>query len=219
MLIFLISWSLRTTTTTTVQLCLPPCPPLCTSCSFGLGFWRTERLSRQFPDDTFGLVGAQLLTVAVLAGVWCAGAGDLPLSLDSLKETVLPASGSLAVPISLLWTGLVTTALTVFGETLAMRKVSAAESTVILSTEPIWGTAFAAILLGETIGWNTGLGAVLIVSACTWTSVGPALQSKVLSLIAAAGAAGSIGEGGEVGVDDLTETVGTVVKELVKDQM
>lgn len=160
-----------------------------------------------------------MLTVAVLAGVWCAGAGDLPLSLDSLKETVMPASGSLAVPISLLWTGLVTTALTVFGETFAMRNVSAAESTVILSTEPIWGTAFAAILLGETIGWNTGLGAVLIVSACTWTSVGPALQSKVLSLIAAAGAAGSVGEGGGVDADDLTETVGTVVKDLVKDQM
>lgn len=160
-----------------------------------------------------------MLTVAVLAGVWCAGAGDLPPSLDSLKETLMPASGSLAVPISLLWTGLVTTALTVFAETFAMRNVSAAESTVILSTEPIWGTAFAAILLGETIGWNTGLGAVLIVAACTWTSVGPALQSKVLSLIAAGGAAGSVGEGGGVDVDDLTETVGTVVKDLVKDQM
>ncbi|CAN0488761.1 unnamed protein product, partial [Ectocarpus sp. 12 AP-2014] len=61
---------------------------------------------------------------------------------------------------------LVTTSLTVFGETVAMKKVSAAESTIILSTEPIWGTAFAAALLGESIGWNTGLGAVLIVSAC-----------------------------------------------------
>lgn len=189
-------------------------PPLFPN-SFGLGFWRTERLSRQFPEDTFGLVAAQLLTVAVLAGAWCAAAGDLPLSLESLKETVLPASGALAVPLSLLWTGLMTTALTVFGETLAMQKVSAAESTVILSTEPIWGTAFAAILLGETIGWNTGLGAVLIVSACTWTSVGPALQSKLLSLIAA----GTVVEAGGVDADDLTDTVGTVIKEIVKDQM
>ncbi|CAN0091716.1 unnamed protein product [Ectocarpus sp. 8 AP-2014] len=94
-----------------------------------------------------------------------------------------------------------------------MKKVSAAESTIILSTEPIWGTAFAAVLLGESIGWNTGLGAVLIVSACTWTSVGPALQSKMLSLAAAVAGAGTVVEGG----DDLAETVGTVIKEIVKD--
>ncbi|CAM9582703.1 unnamed protein product [Ectocarpus sp. 12 AP-2014] len=183
--------------------------PLC----FGLGFWLTERCSRKYPEEIFGLVAAQLLTVAVLAVGWCAQAGDLPLSLASLRETVLPSSGNLAVPISLMWTGLVTTSLTVFGETVAMKKVSAAESTIILSTEPIWGTAFAAALLGESIGWNTGLGAVLIVSACTWTSVGPALQSKMLSLAAAVAGAGTVVEGG----DDLAETVGTVIKEIVKD--
>ena len=197
--------------------------PGCNECaprspdSFGLGFWLTERCSRKYPDEIFGLVAAQLLTVAVLAVAWCVQAGDLPLSLTSLKETVLPSSGNLAVPISLMWTGLVTTSLTVFGETLAMKKVSAAESTIILSTEPIWGTAFAACLLGERIGWNTGLGALLIVSACTWSSVGPALQTKMLSLLAAAAGASSVVEGGMVDVDDLAETVGTVIKEIVRD--
>ena len=181
-----------------------------------MGFWLTERSSRKYPGDTFGIVAAQLLTVAVLAIGWCAQAGNMPISFESLHETVIPSSGSLAVPLSLLWTGLVTTALTVFGETMAMKKISAAESTIILSTEPIWGTAFAAVLLGETIGWNTGLGAALIVSACTWSSVGPAIQSKLLSLIAATGAAGtSVG----VDADDLTDTVGTVFKELTKDQI
>lgn len=189
-----------------------------TPISFGLGFWLTERCSRKYPDEIFGLVAAQLLTVAVLAIGWCVQAGDLPLSLASLRETVLPSSGELAVPISLMWTGLVTTSLTVFGETLAMKKVSAAESTIILSTEPIWGTAFAAVLLGETIGWNTGLGALLIVSACTWTSVGPALQSKMLSLVAAAaGASTAAAEAGIVDVDDLADTVGTVLKEIVSE--
>ena len=41
----------------------------------------------------------------------------------------------------------------VFLETLAIDKVSVSDSTVILSTEPIWGTAFAAVLLGGTIRW------------------------------------------------------------------
>ncbi|CAN0054129.1 unnamed protein product, partial [Ectocarpus sp. 4 AP-2014] len=84
----------------------------------------------------------------------------------------LSVCGSPPAILLVLLQGLVTTSLTVFGETVAMKKVSAAESTIILSTEPIWGTAFAAALLGESIGWNTGLGAALIVSACTWTSVG-----------------------------------------------
>lgn len=161
-------------------------------------------------------MAAQLLTVAVLAVGWCVQAGDLPLSLESLRETVLPSSGNLAVPISLLWTGLVTTSLTVFGETVAMKEVSAAESTVILSTEPIWGTAFAACLLGERIGWNTGLGALLIVSACTWSSVGPSLQAKLLSLMAAAGTTAMAESSGMVDVDDLAETVGTVIQDLVE---
>lgn len=78
-------------------------PPLKNN-SFGLGFWLTERCSRKYPDEIFGLVAAQLLTVAVLALGWCAQAGDLPLSLASLRETVLPSSGNLAVPISLIWT-------------------------------------------------------------------------------------------------------------------
>ena len=54
-----------------------------------------------------------------------------------------------------------------------MKKLSAAESTVIYSTEPLWGTAFAAIALGEHVGWNTGIGALLILSACVWSSLGP----------------------------------------------
>lgn len=198
-----------------------PTRPLPPQRSFGLGFWLTERCSRKYPDEIFGLVAAQLLAVAVLAVGWCVQAGDLPQSLASLLEVVLPASGSLAVPVSLVWTGLVTTSLTVFGETLAMKKVSAAESTIILSTEPIWGTAFAACLLGEHIGWNTGLGALLIVSACTWSAVGPALQAKLLSLITAVAGTGTAVEAGlldvDIDVDDLAETVGTVLQEFVKD--
>lgn len=184
--------------------------------SFGLGFWLTERCSRKYPEEIFGLVAAQLLTVAVLAVGWCVQAGDLPLSLESLRETVLPSSGNLAVPISLMWTGLVTTSLTVFGEAVAMKKVSAAESTIILSTEPIWGTAFAACLLGERIGWNTGLGAMLIVSACTWSSVGPSLQTKLLSFMAAAGTTAVAESAGIMDVDDLAETVGTVIQEIIE---
>ena len=62
--------------------------------------------------------------------------------------------------------------MTAYGENIAMRSLSAAESTVIYSTEPLWGAAFAAATLGETLGWNTFVGALLIICACLWSSLG-----------------------------------------------
>ena len=174
-----------------------------------------ERNCRAYPKNAWGLVGAQMLIIATLSALWCSAEGQLPSSFDSVRDTVFPASGSLSIPITILWTGIVTTALTVYGETLALQKISAAESTIILSTQPIWGTAFASVLLGEAVGWNTGLGAVLIISACTWKSVGPALQNRLLSMIAATGAAETFKDE----LKDTVETVGTVVKDLVQDHM
>ena len=59
-----------------------------------------------------------------------------------------------------------TTALTIYVENIALRSLKAAEATVILSTEPLWGAAFASVALGEALGWNTLLGAVFILTAC-----------------------------------------------------
>jgi threonine/homoserine efflux transporter RhtA len=72
----------------------------------------------------------------------------------------------------LLWTGVVTTALTTFGENIAMKRLDAAESTVIFSTEPLWGTLFSSLALGEMVGWNTAFGAAFIIAACSWRSAG-----------------------------------------------
>lgn len=177
--------------------------------SFGVGFWLTEWSARKYPGDTFGIVAAHLLAVLVLAIGWCALAGQIPGSFESLQETVLPSSGSLSVFLSLLWAGLMTTSLPVFLETLAMQNVSAAESTVIFSTEPIWGTVFAAALLGETTGWNTGIGATLIVLACTWSLLGPAIQTNVLPFIGASRVGDTSAGRGMVNVDYLIAAVGT----------
>jgi drug/metabolite transporter (DMT)-like permease len=85
------------------------------------------------------------------------------------------------VTAAILWTGVVTTALTSFVENFAMKNLSASESTIIYSTEPLWGTAFAAVTLNESIGWNTVLGAILILAACVWSSVGPVIGTGLLS--------------------------------------
>ena len=81
------------------------------------------------------------------------------------------------------WTGIVTTALTAYGENYSMKSLSASESTIIYSTEPLWGTAFAAVALGETVGINTAVGAALIMCACVWSTLGPAISGTHCLLI------------------------------------
>jgi hypothetical protein len=65
----------------------------------------------------------------------------------------------------------VTTAATTYVEARALQTLDAVESTVIYSTEPLWGTAFAVMYLGEMVGPNTILGAILIITACLYRTI------------------------------------------------
>lgn len=89
-----------------------------------MAFWRTEHYARKYRDDIFGIVASQLLVVAAMSMAWCLSAGDIPVSMQTLSDMIFPASGSLSVPISVVWTGIMTTALPVFAETFAMKEVS-----------------------------------------------------------------------------------------------
>lgn len=156
---------------------------------FGLGFWRIEKIIKQAKEagEAQGFTGAMMLTVAAFTFVWTLSSFFSPLlhgdaaAATSAVASQLQSLTSWKVICSLLWTGVVTTALTSFGENIAMKELSAAESTVIYSTEPLWGTAFAALTLGEHIGANTIVGAVLVISACVWSSMGPSLAALVLA--------------------------------------
>merc|ERR1712238_319284 len=66
----------------------------------------------------------------------------------------------------LFWTGVVTTAFTIYMETLALKTLSAAETTLIFSTEPLFGAAFAGVVANECFGIETAIGAVFIVGGC-----------------------------------------------------
>jgi drug/metabolite transporter (DMT)-like permease len=153
---------------------------------FGLAFWRVETIMQQSKSssDSQGFTAASLSVVASTSLVWCAQDFLLPLlqhsrNLDgdqalqtALHQLVYAIASDWKVPAALLWTGIVTTALTTFGENVAMKRLDAAESTVIFSTEPLWGTLFASVALGEVIGWNTAFGAAFIIAACSWRTAG-----------------------------------------------
>eukprot|EP01038_Epipyxis_sp_PR26KG_P009939 gene9939-13370_t len=182
---------------------------------FGLGFWRIERMMKicTKPGEAQAFTGAMMLVVAVFSIIWTSHDFIFPLLTNpdkyaslSIIKSQLNAFNQWQVPAAILWTGIVTTALTSYGENIAMRKLSAAESTVIYSTEPLWGTAFAAFTLGEHIGWNTFVGATLILSACLFSSLG----AKLVGLLSAT----EISIGAE-GLEEVSENIGINVSELV----
>ena len=155
---------------------------------FGLGFWRIEGYMREAkePGDAQAFTGAMMISVAAFSYMWSLHDFVLPHMSDpgGLMQAIgvqVAACGDWKVFAAVAWTGIVTTALTAYGENYSMKSLSASESTVIYSTEPLWGTAFAAVALGETVGLNTAVGAALIMSACVWSTVGPAVSGTTLT--------------------------------------
>jgi drug/metabolite transporter (DMT)-like permease len=139
--------------------------------AFGLGFWRMESAMRRFPDHASRMTAAQLLAVflsSVAYGLW---AIDMP-TLQSFPWDEWMTSSS--VIFSILWTGIITTALSIYMENKAMQTLSAAETTLIFSTEPLWGAAFAGLVMGEQLGPNVALGATFIMTACLYSNLGMA---------------------------------------------
>lgn len=151
---------------------------------FGLGFWRAEHYMRKCKEgEAEAFTGALLAAVAICSFFWTAHDWASPVlqhaamqhkdvfaALGSEIEKLAPILQDWHVIAGLVWTGVVTTALTTYGENFALKSLSSAETTVIFSTEPLWGTAVAALTLGEHLGPNTFAGAFLIILACMWSS-------------------------------------------------
>lgn len=137
--------------------------------AFGIGFWRIEKALNRYPTEAKRLTAAQLLAVFIAS--LCYGFS----AIDSSTLQSYPWQDWLTSPMilfSIFWTGVITTALTIFMENKAMETLSAAEATVIFATEPIWGTAFAAVVLSEQLGVNSFIGGALILSACFYSNLG-----------------------------------------------
>ena len=154
---------------------------------FGYAFYRIETMMRNCkePGDAQAFTGSMMISVALGSLAWTLHDFILPhlglthtdtAQLWSSVQEQMVGFHDWKVVAAVVWTGVVTTALTAYGENYAMKSLSAAESTVIYSTEPLWGTAFAAVALGEHVGLNTFVGAALILSACVWSSVGPTVS-------------------------------------------
>ena len=135
---------------------------------FGMGYLQLEELMSRRPDMALPVSAIKLLVVALaslcmfeLTPLWAD---------DGMWVPQIPNfSAILSSPVALggiLYTGLVTTALALWVESIAFAKVPATDASIILTTEPLFAALFGAISLGETFGMSDYVGASLIVGAC-----------------------------------------------------
>ena len=132
---------------------------------FGIALWKCEVVQKEYPDQGGALTAIQLVVTMLASWAWVVyDAHGLPP-----VETFTSAFSTLEMSGAVLWTGLITTALTVFLQTVSVSKLSSQEATVLISTEPVWAALFASYLLGENIGPNAFIGGGLIVGACIFS--------------------------------------------------
>lgn len=156
--------------------------------AFGMGFWRMEAAMRKYPNQANRSTAAQLLAVFLGSVVYCAIA-EPHTDWMQIPAIIAQQEHSATIVASLLWTGVVTTALSIYMETVALKTLSAAETTLIMSSEPVWGSVFAAVLLGEQFGVDAYLGGVLILLGCLISNLGVSGLSKALLRLTPATAA------------------------------
>ena len=166
---------------------------------FGTGYYLTEKQMRENPTMTLPITAVQTAVVSVCALTWMVGAG---LQSGHLTDGTLFANlWSFKVAGALLWTGVITTALTRLGETKALSGISSSEASVLMTTEPvrrvgnglwclfavtvahahaqtdirpqIWAAVWGSVLMGEVVGPSAYTGGGLIMAACAANIIDP----------------------------------------------
>ena len=156
--------------------CLSDFSLLITPVSFAMCFWRSAQLGTRYPSEITAITGIMLSTVALVGVAWSAismnfccsvGGSNLPSECSKL----ISALCDWKVICGLLYSGIFTTAFTSYVEQRVIRVLTAAETTLIYTLEPLFATAFAAYFLKEHLTSGTIKGAVFIILACLWDTI------------------------------------------------
>lgn len=134
---------------------------------FGMGYLILENLMAKKPEAAVAVSAIKLAVVAIASLVLfevtpLLHGGDMALSVPDFSPIL---SSPMALG-GILYTGIVTTALALWVESIAFAKVPATDASLILTTEPLFAAGFGAVALGETFGVSDYVGASLIVAAC-----------------------------------------------------
>jgi drug/metabolite transporter (DMT)-like permease len=110
------------------------------------------------------LVAVQLLTMAILGGLWAVP--QLAAQVDEITQHFNV----------LLYLGLVVTATPIWSQALAQRWVSAHEAALLYTLEPVFAAVFSFWILGEELGIRGFLGAGVVLFATILSQTQPKLR-------------------------------------------
>eukprot|EP01041_Mallomonas_annulata_P004961 gene4961-9927_t len=151
---------------------------LITPIAFALNFWRAEKHVRENPNDVHIITGSSLVTICGISAVWGLVTGGLPLTAEARSAIWNLLRGRWGLLASLTYLGACVTAWASTMEQNALKTMSAAETTLIYTLEPLTGAAFAGLILKEHLGLNTIAGACFIVTACAFSALEPLLHTR-----------------------------------------
>lgn len=157
---------------------------------FGMGYFLLEELMRKQPSAALPVSAIKLAVAATAALVYyeisphasavldAVVAIDGDVVVESAKQStaglgfkVPDFSPILSSPTALgaiFYTGIVTTSLALWVESIAFQRVAATDASIILTTEPLFAAATSAVLVGETFGMSDAVGAAFIIGACVY---------------------------------------------------
>ena len=139
---------------------------------FGFGYLLLEDLMKKEPEAALPVSFIKLTVVALSALLL------FELSPHSAEEIAQTTSLGLKVPdftpiiqspmalAAIFYTGLITTSVALYVESVAFQRVPATDASIILTTEPLFAAAISAVLVGETFGASDAVGAACIIGAC-----------------------------------------------------
>lgn len=138
---------------------------------FSMYIIRLGRYCNEVPANP--LVATKIAVQAVLSIAWAALSGigiflhHVPTQVtggaeDTVSWTLMAVLVNLGV---VMWTGLMSSAASGWAQTRGQQGVPASEAVVIFATQPLWASAIAAIVLGESFGAKGFAGGAMIVAA------------------------------------------------------
>ena len=149
---------------------------------FGVGIFMSEKMMKEEPDAALPITAGMVATTAFFSMIWCFADGwmrepgwenfGLPgLFLDPNMRTVAMAVA---------WTGIISTSTNFCVEITALGRVPSSEASVILATEPLWASLFAALWLSTDFGANDYIGGFLMISACLVNTLQPSFFQGII---------------------------------------
>jgi drug/metabolite transporter (DMT)-like permease len=123
-----------------------------------------ESVSLRFTKHTLDVTLGQISSLAIGSIIYCvADQRRIPAIEEIVGWLALSPTSYI---IALIWTGLGSTTLSLYLETVAIKVISATELTIIMTSVSIWGCLFAYIIFAEVLTPRDFVGGMLILLGC-----------------------------------------------------